>query len=166
MKKPVSKPGPKLNLSIQYAEPAENLPRWRLRRWVQAALTKATQRSAIARVSLTLRLVNAEEGRELNYQFRNRNTATNVLTFEYGIQPDSTLMADIVLCVPMLYQEARAQHKTIHAHAAHLTIHGVLHALGYDHQNDREAQEMEHLEAQILAQLGFTDPYQVLPALH
>ena len=166
MKKPVSKPGPELSLSVQYAAPAESLPRWRLRRCVQAALAAAPYNPDIARMNLTIRLVNADEGRELNQQFRNRDYATNVLTFEYGVQPDAGLMADIVLCLPVLHQEAQEQHKKVLAHAAHLTIHGVLHALGYDHQDEYEAQEMETLETHILAKLGFTDPYRILPATH
>jgi probable rRNA maturation factor len=163
MKKPASKPGPKLSLSVQYAIPDDALPRWRLRRWAQAAVAATAGNTEIEQVSLTLRLVDADEGRALNQQFRDRNYATNVLTFEYGVQPNASLMADIVLCLPVLYQEAQAQHKTIHAHAAHLTIHGVLHALGYDHQDEQEAHEMETAETLILARLGFTDPYQALP---
>ncbi|MBC7203980.1 MAG: rRNA maturation RNase YbeY [Pusillimonas sp.] len=166
MKKPASNHSPALSLSVQYAASAQTLPRWRLRRWIQAALALAPRNPDIPRVTLTLRLVNADEGRELNQQFRNRNYPTNVLTFEYGLEPEAGLMADIVLCLPVLYQEAQVQQKTIHAHAAHLTIHGVLHALGYDHQNDQDAQEMESLEARILQKLGFTNPYQVLPESH
>ncbi|MAK55901.1 MAG: rRNA maturation RNase YbeY [Pusillimonas sp.] len=166
MKKPALKQGPELSLSVQYAMPDSALPRWRIRRWVQAALNSVANLTAVNRASFTLRLVDEDEGRDLNKQFRNRDYATNVLTFEYGVQPDASLMADIVLCLPVLHKEAQAQHKSVHAHAAHLTIHGVLHALGYDHQNEPEAQEMEAIEAQILTRLGFTDPYRVLPESH
>ncbi|PJX26633.1 rRNA maturation RNase YbeY [Advenella sp. S44] len=113
----------------------------------------------IVQVELTLRLVDTEEARELNSQFRARAYATNVLTFEYGIDPDGTARGDIVLCVPVLRQEAEQQRKTLRQHAAHLVIHGVLHALGYDHENEDDAVHMEATETRLLASLGFPDPY-------
>lgn len=158
-----------LSLSVQYAVPMPLLPRWRLRRWVQraldAALADPTRPSGpdtatgIAAVTLTLRLVDAEEGRVLNQQFRERDYATNVLTFEYGVDPGGALSGDIVLCVPVLEAEAEAQGKTLLDHAAHLTVHGVLHSLGYDHIKPSEAQAMESLETRILATIGIADPY-------
>lgn len=163
MKKPVRSQAPELSLSIQYGVPAPNLPRWRLRRWVQAALLNAPRPDNAQKASLTIRLVGNEEGQKLNQQFRHRNYATNVLTFEYGIDPDNCLTADIVLCMPVLVQEAREQHKTIHNHAAHLIIHGVFHALGYDHLHNSQAQEMENLETRTLARLGLPDPYRATP---
>ncbi|NYT66340.1 rRNA maturation RNase YbeY [Alcaligenaceae bacterium] len=155
---------PELSLSVQYATPAPELPRWRLRRWVLHALKGAHPHAAnkladINMVSLTLRLVDTTEGQELNRDFRQRDYATNILTFAYGTDPSGTLHADLVICVPVLEQEASTQRKPLRNHAAHLTMHGVLHALGYDHIDSDEAQEMEALETLLLAQLGIPDPY-------
>ena len=151
---------PKLSLAVQYAEPAPELPRWRLRRWVMRALAQAAQTlEGLSSATLTVRLVGLEEGRELNQAFRERDYATNVLTFEYGMAPDGNLAGDIVLCVPVLMREAREQGKSLLDHAAHLTIHGVLHALGYDHIEALDAHDMEALETRILASLGISDPY-------
>lgn len=150
-----------LSLAIQYGAPAPELPRWRLRRWVAAAVRRATQAPVFPfqAVELTLRLVDADEGRRLNHEFRERDYATNVLTFEYGADPDGTARGDIILCVPVLRREAAEQHKLLLAHAAHLTIHGVLHALGHDHIDAAEARAMEALETEILARMGIPDPY-------
>src|SRR5699024_5402733 len=101
--------------------------------------TSIPANSAIAGASLTIRLVNEAEGLELNNSYRSRNYATNVLTFEYGPDPDAVIHGDIVLCVPVLEQEAIQQNKPLVHHAAHLVIHGVLHALGYDHLEANEA---------------------------
>lgn len=161
----------RLSLSVQYEAAAPQLPRWRLRRWVQRAIDTAAARSTnntsprakshdIRAATLTLRLVAAREGRELNRQFRGRDYATNVLTFEYGIDANGSLGGDIVLCMPVLRREAREQHKTLQDHAAHLTVHGVLHAVGYDHIRRHEATEMESLEILILEKLGINNPYQ------
>ena len=158
-----------LSLSVQYATPTPQLPRWRLRRWVQRTLDTALTgetlaaseeaQAEISAVALTLRFVDAEEGRLLNQQFRERDYATNVLTFEYGLDPDGTLGGDIVLCVPVLQTEAKEQSKTLLDHAAHLTVHGVLHSLGYDHLEPDEALAMEALETRILATMGIANPY-------
>ena len=144
----------KLSLSVQYADPRlkETLPRPLLRRWVQAAL--------FAPAELTLRFVDAEEGQILNRDYRNKDYATNVLTFAYTEDDDADLtQADIILCTDVLLREAQEQRITLDAHAAHLVVHGVLHAQGYDHETDDEAAEMEQLETEILATLGFSDPY-------
>jgi probable rRNA maturation factor len=128
-----------------------------LRRWVQAALFAPAQ--------LTLRFVNADEGRTLNRDYRNKDYATNVLTFAYTedgeeeIGEDEPTVADIIFCTDVLQREAAEQNKTIEAHTAHLVVHGVLHAQGYDHESDDEAEEMEQLETEILATLGFANPY-------
>ena len=107
---------------------------------------------------IVLRLVDETEGRELNRQFRNKDYATNVLTFVYDdTQP---LTGDIVLCAAIVKKEAGQQHKNLLAHYAHLTVHGVLHLQGYDHIEDTEATAMEQMETQILARLGYDDPYQ------
>ena len=144
----------KLSLSVQYADPRlkETLPRAQLRRWVQAAL--------FAPAELTLRFVDAEEGQTLNRDYRNKDYATNVLTFAYTEDEDAEVtQADIILCTDVLLREAQEQRLPVQAHAAHLVVHGVLHAQGYDHETDEEAAEMEQLETEILATLGFPDPY-------
>ena len=149
---------PALSLSIQLGARIREWPvaRARLRRWVRIAL----ERDA----TLTMRLVARAEAIELNKAYRGRDYAPNVLTFEYGNQPGtpgsiSHCMADIVLCLPVLREEARAQHKALTDHLAHLVIHGVLHAQGYDHQNERDAARMETLETRLLARLRIADPY-------
>lgn len=156
---------PELSLSVQYAVPAPELPRWRIRRWVQQALNAAAADQApgsptLRAAEFTLRLVDADEARELNSSYRERDYATNVLTFEYGTDPGGTARADIVLCLPVLHAEAQEQNKPLLHHAAHLVIHGVLHALGYDHLTPEEADHMEGLETTLLAKLGIRDPYQ------
>ena len=149
----------KLSLSVQYADVRlrESITRPMLRGWVQAAMFAPAQ--------LTLRFVDAEEGRTLNRDYRNKDYATNVLTFVYTedgeeeIGDDEPTVADIIFCTDVLQREAAEQNKTIEAHTAHLVVHGVLHAQGYDHESDDEAEEMEQLETEILATLGFANPY-------
>ena len=144
----------KLTLAVQYPDPRlkDILPRTDLRRWVQAAL--------FAPAELTIRFVDAEEGRVLNRDYRHKDYATNVLTFAYTEDEDSEVThADIILCTDVLQREAAEQNKSVPAHAAHLVVHGVLHAQGYDHETDDEAEEMEQLEIEILASLGQPNPY-------
>ena len=153
---------PEFTLSVQYAAEAPALPRWRLRRWVGRALAFALappEPRAGSPVALTLRIVDTEEGRALNAAWRGRDTATNVLTFEYGADPSGLIMGDIVLCLPVLEREAAEQGKALTNHAAHLVTHGVLHALGHDHIEADEAERMEALETRILAAQGIADPY-------
>ncbi|SDW01273.1 probable rRNA maturation factor [Nitrosomonas oligotropha] len=135
---------------VQYATDSSIAPtRPQFRRWVKAALMQEAE--------IVLRLVDEAEGRELNQQFRGKDYATNVLTFVYDeMQP---LTGDIVLCAPVVSQEAQQQHKDLLAHYAHLTVHGILHLQGYDHIEDADAAEMEQLETRILAALGYADPY-------
>lgn len=155
----------RLAFSVQYGTPAAELPRWRLRRWAEAALRAGADTLAEppAAAALTLRIVDADEGRELNRGYRERDYATNVLTFEYGVDPEGMLHGDIVLCLPVLEREAAEQGKTLRQHAAHLVVHGVLHALGHDHLDEAEAAEMEALETAILARMGLADPYRETP---
>lgn len=146
------RPAARLALAIQGRERFDAPPaRSTLRRWVAAALGPR-----IARAVLTLRFVDAREGRRLNREYRGRDYATNVLTFEYARAP---LAADIVLCVPVIVREARALRRPARAHFAHLVVHGVLHAQGMDHRHDREAHRMEAAERRVLAALGYPDPY-------
>lgn len=110
---------------------------------------------------MTLRFVGAAEGRALNRQYRNRDYATNVLTFVYDDAGSSGRVAgDLVLCVPVLRREAREQQKTLRAHCVHLVVHGTLHLQGHDHENDKDARVMEALETDLLAALGYRDPYE------
>jgi probable rRNA maturation factor len=147
----------KLSLSVQYPDPRlqEGITRPKVRRWVKAAL--------FAPAELTIRFVDAEEGRTLNRDYREKDYATNVLTFAYNegeeLADDAPTRADIILCTDVLEREAAEQNKTVEAHTAHLIVHGVLHAQGYDHMDDAEASEMEGLETEILAKLGLADPY-------
>ena len=150
------KPSPKLAIQIQCASPALEKSLHAiasptlLKKWVKAA----THHHG----SLTLRFVNAVEGKKLNRAFRNKDVPTNVLTFPYELSKQA-LCADIVFCWPVIQKEARAQGKTAKAHLAHLVIHGCLHAQGYDHEVDREAQKMENLEITLLKKLGIPNPY-------
>jgi probable rRNA maturation factor len=152
-----NKPAPKLTLSVQYPDPRlqASITRPLVRRWVKAAL--------LAPAELTIRFVDAEEGRVLNRDYREKDYATNVLTFAYNegeeLADDAPTQADIILCTDVLEREAAEQNKTLEAHTAHLIVHGVLHAQGYDHMDDEEATEMESLETEILASLGLDDPY-------
>jgi probable rRNA maturation factor len=137
-------------LTIQGRADFDGLPApGTLRRWVRRALQSDAE--------LTLRFVGAREGRQLNRDFRRRDYATNVLTFGYALAP---VQADIVLCVPVVVREARAQRKPLRAHFAHLVIHGVLHAQGHQHDNAADAARMERLETRLLAGLGYPDPYE------
>jgi len=134
---------------IQIASRLRGIPRpARFRRWLSAALP--------VDAAVTLRVVNAAEARALNRDYRKRDYATNVLTFAYGGTP---LAADIVLCAQVVAREAREQGKPLPAHYAHLTVHGALHALGFDHELPRQATAMEAREVQILDTLGFGNPY-------
>jgi probable rRNA maturation factor len=147
---------PTLRLSVQYAvKPDEAPTRAQFRRWVKAALRQDAE--------IALRIVDEEEGRALNRDYRGKDYATNVLTFVYDDDfpgAESPLAGDIVLCAPVVAREAAQQEKSVEAHYAHLTVHGVLHLQGYDHESDEEARQMEALEIQIVTKLGYPDPYQ------
>lgn len=147
-----------IELDLQLATQASDLPaEAQLRRWVELALRQRTADS-----ELTIRLVDAEEGQELNHTYRHKDYATNVLSFPAEVPEgllDIPLLGDLVICVPVVEREAREQNKALEAHWAHLVIHGCLHLLGYDHIDDEEAEEMEGLERQLLAELGYPDPY-------
>lgn len=144
----------KLSLSVQYPDPRLRLlvTRSAIRRWVQRAL--------FAPAELTIRFVDANEGQALNRDYRSKDYATNVLTFAYTEHQEETVtQADIVLCTDILQSEAAQQGKSVLQHAAHLIVHGVLHAQGYDHENQAEAEEMEQLETELMLALGFPSPY-------
>lgn len=139
-------------IAVQRAVPPRGIPSAQsLRRFAAAAGAEG---------ALCLRIVDAEESRALNHQFRGRDKATNVLSFPAASPlPDLPQLGDIVLCAPVIAREACEQGKMVRAHWAHMVVHGVLHLRGHDHQDDAEAAKMEALERRILAKLGFADPY-------
>ncbi|QWT22611.1 rRNA maturation RNase YbeY [Bacillus sp. NP157] len=130
------------------------------RRWVEAALKGARRRRA---TEVAIRIVDADEGQALNLQYRGRDYATNVLSFPADLPPglNLPLIGDLVICAPVVASEAAEQGKKAIDHWAHMTVHGTLHLLGYDHIVDAEAEAMEALETRILAGLGIPDPYTV-----
>ncbi len=145
-----------LTLSLQFGKLPDAaihraaLPRHKVARWIRHALQSDAE--------ITVRIVDAEEGRALNRDYRHKDSATNVLTFDYTQEPVVT--ADLVLCAPVVAREAKKQGKTLQAHYAHLLVHGTLHAQGWDHETSEEdAQVMELRELEILARLGFKNPY-------
>jgi len=148
---------PTLKLALQF--PAANaypthktlLARAKLAGWIKAAL--------FADAELTVRFVDADEGRTLNRTYRGKDYATNVLTFAYAEHEDDPVTGDLIVCCPVIEREAAEQGKPLEAHYAHMIVHGTLHAQGYDHEVEEEAQEMEALETEILGTLGFADPY-------
>ena len=150
---------PELTLSLQFAKLANAtttekhraaLPRHKVLRWVRHALDLPGE--------ITVRIVDAEEGQALNREYRKKDYATNVLTFDYSQEP--VVCADLVLCAPVIEKEAKEQGKSLQAHYAHLIVHGTLHAQGWDHEHDEEdAQAMEARESVVVMRLGFDDPY-------
>lgn len=126
------------------------LPRHKVARWIRHALATDAE--------ITVRIVGAEEGQQLNREYRHKDYATNVLTFDYTQEPVVT--ADLVLCAPVIAREAQEQNKSLEEHYAHMLVHGTLHAQGWDHEtSEADAQEMEDYETAILRELGFADPY-------
>jgi len=141
---------PSLRLALVGAADHPDLPaRATLRRWMSLALDVDAR--------LCLAFVGTRTGRRLNREFRGRDYASNVLTFAYQRRP--AVLADIVLCLPVVRREAREQAKTLRAHLAHLVVHGVLHAQGYDHEQERQAKRMQSRERRVLARLRIADPY-------
>ena len=142
---------PPLTLSLQFADPTDRaaLPRRKVVRWIRAALDAPGE--------ITVRIVGVEEGQALNRDFRQRDYATNVLTFDYSHAP--VVVADLVLCAPVVQREAKEQRLALEAHYAHLLVHGTLHAQGHDHEDEIEAREMEKRESGLMLSLGFADPY-------
>jgi probable rRNA maturation factor len=144
-------PAPALALSLQFADTShrDTLLRHKVARWLRAALD--------APAEITVRIVDADEGRTLNRDYRGRDYATNVLTFDYAREP--VVVADLILCAPVVADEARRQKIPLDAHYAHLLVHGALHAQGYDHEADEDAAAMESRESAVVTGLGFADPY-------
>ncbi len=149
-------PLPHLSLSLQFGELAYDAPhraalvRHKVQRWLRHALE--------ADAEITVRIVDAEEGQSLNRDYRGKDYATNVLTFDYATEP--VVMADLVLCAPVVAREAQEQGKALADHYAHLLVHGALHAQGWDHEtSEADAEAMEAHEIAILAGLGLKNPY-------
>ena len=144
-----------LALALQLADKSARhaLPRHRVARWLRAALNSPAQ--------ITVRVVDSAEGQALNRDFRGKDYPTNVLTFDYRREP--VVIADLVLCAPVVASEAREQGIALDAHYAHLVVHGALHAQGYDHEAEADALTMEARESAIVVALGFADPYATAP---
>ena len=141
---------PQLVISVQIVSEQANIPaKSQFKKWAQAALRVDTE--------VTIRIVDAQEALELNSTYRGKDYATNVLTFPLTEEP--ILMGDIIICAPVVAAEANAQHKDLMAHYAHLTVHGMLHLCGFDHETEPQAELMESLEVQILTKLGYANPY-------
>ena len=143
-----------LTLSLQFARDAAAhravLPRHKVARWIRHALAQDAE--------ITVRIVGEDEGRQLNRDYRHKDYATNVLTFDYTQEPVVT--ADLVLCAPVVEREAREQNKSLEEHYAHLLVHGTLHAQGWDHETSEEdAEEMEAYETDIMKEMGYEDTY-------
>ena len=148
-----------LTVNVGYAASRKGVPTSAsFRSWVEAALRGAKRRKA---TELSIRIVDAKEGRTLNRDYRGKDYATNVLSFPVELPPGVKLplIGDLVICAPVVAREAKEQGKPARNHWAHMTVHGVLHLLGYDHIDDDEAEAMEALETRILAGLGIDDPY-------
>ncbi|OIQ95336.1 endoribonuclease YbeY [mine drainage metagenome] len=144
---------PNLDITIQYASNQSQLPtKSQFKKWAKAALRVDT--------SVTIRIVDEAEGRELNNSYRGKDYATNVLTFPLTEEP--YLMGDIIICAPVVEAEAKAQSKLLEAHYAHLTVHGILHLHGYDHETEAQAELMEGIETAIITKLGYASPYLIL----
>jgi len=141
---------PKLNVTVQYASNQAQLPSLsQFRKWAKAAIRVDTE--------VTIRITDEQEARELNNTYRGKDYATNVLTFPLTETPH--LLGDIVICAPVVEAEATLQNKPLEAHYAHLTVHGILHLHGYDHETEAQAELMESLETAIVTKLGYANPY-------
>ena len=146
-----------LDVAVSYAAPRAGVPAsTSFRKWVAAAL-----KGRIREADLAIRIVDEREGQALNRHYRGKDYATNVLSFPAEL-PEGVklpLLGDLVICAPVVAREAAEQGKPVAAHYAHLTVHGVLHLLGWDHEHDKDAEALEQLEREVLAELGLPDPY-------
>ena len=143
-----------LHIDRQIASDADHIPNQALlTTWISAALEQPA--------TVMVRFVDEEEGASLNHQYRQKNTATNVLSFPFEVETvdEMPLLGDIIICAPVIAREAELQHKALEAHYAHMIIHGILHLLGYDHLQPQQANIMEQLEIKLLSQLGYSNPY-------
>ena len=141
---------PQLAITLQNVSTFENIPTKNdFKKWVKAALRIDTE--------VTIRIVDSEEACSINHEYRGKDYATNVLTFPLTEEPH--LIGDIILCAEVIAQEAIMQNKSLNAHYAHLTVHGILHLHGYDHETEAQAILMEAIETQIVTKLGYADPH-------
>ncbi len=147
-------------LDFQLASSASGIPsEAQFQQWLSAAVTPFQE---VAEV--TIRIVDEAESQQLNFDYREKDKPTNVLSFPFQQPPgieELPLLGDLVICVQVVAREAAEQHKSLDAHWAHMVVHGSLHLLGFDHITEDEAQEMEAEEIQILADLGFANPYEI-----
>lgn len=149
-----------LHLTVQIASKSEHLPtQEQMNHWIQSALKNRAELS-LQEPEITVRIVDLEEGAELNQQWRQKQGPTNVLSFPYTDDDFAgELLGDLVVCAPVVEREAQEQKKSLESHWAHMLIHGSLHLLGFDHITDDEAEAMEALETGILQNLGYANPY-------
>jgi len=146
-----------LELHLQTATREQSIPSEQdFRQWVELALSGYQEPA-----ELNIRLVDEAESRSLNREYRGKDGSTNVLSFPFEVPQvvESDLLGDLAICAPVLAREAREQNKPLRAHWAYMVVHGVLHLLGFDHQNERQTEEMERVEVELLARLGIADPY-------
>ncbi|MGE3318651.1 MAG: rRNA maturation RNase YbeY [Candidatus Berkiella sp.] len=146
-------------VDVQYATELINCPdATTIVKWVSAALTHQKED-----YSLSIKIIDEDEMKTLNFYYRQKQKPTNVLSFpcQLPVEVRGNMLGDIAICAPVVQQEAILQAKPLEAHFAHMVVHGVLHLLGFDHENDQDANEMESLEVTILEKLGFKDPYGV-----
>ena len=146
-----------ITLDLQLAFDAPDLPtETQFQQWLDAAVLPFQ-----AEAEVTIRIVGNAESQQLNFDYRGKDKPTNVLSFPFQCPPgiELPLLGDLVICTPVVAQEAQQQNKTLSAHWAHMVVHGCLHLLGFDHINDDDAEQMEAEEVTILQQLGFTNPY-------
>ncbi len=146
-----------ITLDLQLASASTELPsEAQLQHWLEAAVLPFQ-----AEAEVTIRIVDAGESQQLNLDYRGKDKPTNVLSFPFQCPPgvELPLLGDLVICAPVVAAEAAEQGKSLHAHWAHMVVHGSLHLLGFDHINDDDAEQMEAEEVTILQQLGFTNPY-------
>jgi probable rRNA maturation factor len=158
-----------IEIAVQIATSRKGVPHASsLSQWARSAYVASRRRKAVG-AELTIRVIGAAESRRLNRTWRAKDKPTNVLSFPgdglspsapYALQPTVAVLGDLAICAPVVAREAREQGKQVQAHWAHMVIHGVLHLMGYDHENDRDARAMESLETRVLAQLGYPHPYE------
>ena len=155
-----------VDVEVQYVSEAEGIPdQVQIQSWVESALTLSKEKEE-EQVELVVRVVGKEESAQLNQQYRGKQGATNVLSFPFEMPDevkesgDMNLLGDLVICAPVVEEQAKEQGKELFAHWAHMVVHGCLHLTGYNHEEPEEAEEMESLETTILTEMGFPSPYE------
>lgn len=149
-----------IQVNVQRAVEANDIPKKNeFKKWITLAL----QKKASSDLEMSVRIVDVTESTHLNHLYRQKNRPTNVLSFPFEMPAgvETNYLGDLVICAPIVEKEAKEQNKLLQAHWAHMVIHGTLHLLGYDHINDKDAEEMEGIEIAILNKLGFSNPYEI-----